>query len=123
MQFLVVFLVTLLFLLLLIAALVFGRTPTYRPSREAVLALLKGVSEGSTDQQAWAVFLGSPIFHDEALETIRRHCYEFDEGLTDLPVKPGLHGRLYDAAGRAYIQEQADKLIHIIKHTPVSRDF
>mgnify|MGYP000483533156 CR=1 FL=1 len=123
MQFLVVFFVTLIFLLLLIAALVFGRTPTYRPSRESVLSLLKDVGDGGANQQAWAVFLGSPIFHDDALEKIRRDCYEFDEGLTDVPAKPGLHGRLYDAAGRAYIQAQAEKLTHIIKHTPVSRDF
>lgn len=123
MQFFLIFFVTLIFLLLLIAALVFGRTPTYRPSRESVLALLQGINDGTTGQQAWAVFLGSPIFHDEALEGIRRGCYEFDEGLTELAAKPGLHGRLYDAAGRAFIHEQAEKLTYIIKHTPVTRDF
>lgn len=123
MQFLVIFAVTLVVLLLLIVALLFGRPPTYRPSRQSVLDLLKGIADGTTEQHAWTIFLGSPIYHDEALESIRRECYEFDEGLLEQQPKPGLKGRVYDADGRAFINTLAEKLTDIIKHTPVTRDF
>lgn len=120
MEFLLVFFVSLFALLLLVVVLFFTRVPTYRPSRRAILHLMKGVNLRSTSRQAWGVFLGSPIYHDEQLEYFRNLCFEFDEGLAEFGLpKTGANGYLYDAAGRAYIARLAAQLEELIRHDPV----
>ncbi|MEH6577309.1 MAG: hypothetical protein V7731_09575 [Amphritea sp.] len=121
MEFVVVFAVSLVVLLVLVAVLFFSRVPSYRPSRYAVLNLLKGVATRSTSSNAWALFVGTPIFHDSELEAIRSLCFEFDEGVSDFGIpKAGVHGYLYNQQGRDYIALLADKLEKIIATAPVT---
>ncbi|WP_428033271.1 hypothetical protein [Amphritea sp.] len=124
MEFVVVFLVSLSILILLVAGLLFGRPPVYRPDREYVLKLMQGVEDRSTTEQAWSLFIHTPISHDTELELFRRRCYQFDQG-EECPVtaRPGLHGYLYDLQGRSYIKQLTAELEEFIRNAPLSVDF
>jgi hypothetical protein len=75
-EFLVVFIVTLLIVTGVAAALVFGRAPVYRPDTEHIQSLLTRMLEGSLPETEWDFFIGMPIRHDESLEVIRTQCSE-----------------------------------------------
>jgi len=124
MEFVVVFLVCLLVLIILVVGLAFGRAPAYRPSRESVLALLNGISDRSTSEPSWALFISSPITHDAELEEYRKRCFLFDEGLSDEGrARPGINGNIYDLAGRTYIGGIARELEQFIREQPLTLDF
>ncbi|MBS99976.1 MAG: hypothetical protein CMI01_15045 [Oceanospirillaceae bacterium] len=123
-EFLPVFLLTLIFLVLLVVFMGFGRTPTYRPERQEVRDLLAGIFERKTSQEAWDMFLGLPILHDPELEEIRRRCIQIHEG-TDgqAAAHAGLDGYLYDRAGRERLKPVLEALDELIRKTPVYREF
>ncbi|WP_432471049.1 hypothetical protein [Amphritea sp. HPY] len=124
MEFVVVFLVCLLVLIILVVGLAFGRAPAYQPSRASVLALLKGIADKSTPEPGWALFLSSPITHDAELEAFRKRCFLFDEGLSDQGrARPGINGNIYDLAGRTYIAGIARELEQLIQDQPLTLDF
>ena len=124
MEFIAVFLVCLLVLIILVAGLAFGRAPTYRPESAYVLQLLRGIADRSTNEQAWALFINTPITHDADLEAFRWRCYQFDEGgFAECPRRPGINGYIYDLAGREYIAGIADELEKTIRERPVTKDF
>ena len=124
MEFIAVFLVCLLVLAILVVGLAFGRTPTYRPESDDVLQLLKGIADRSTNEQAWALFINTPITHDADLEAFRWRCYQFDEGgLKEYPSRPGINGYIYDLSGREYIASIADELEQTLRDRPVTRNF
>lgn len=122
MEFVAVFLVTLLLLAGLVAALMFGRTPSYRPDRGEVLSLLNAVAEGRADADRWYLFLSIPVTHDPELESIRRACVVVDEG--DEDHEPALSGlNIYDLKGRERIRRIADELEEMIGSEPGFREF
>lgn len=124
MEFLTVFVLTLIVLVGLVLLLQFGRVPTYRPSRQTVRELLAGVLECSTRREAWELFLGLPILHDEGLEQIRRACVLIHEGDGEHPAaNEGLSGYLYDRAGRERIAAVLAELDRMIATDPVYREF
>lgn len=124
MELLLVFVVTLLVVLTLVGTLAFGRAPAYRPEREQIVDLLQGVLDGTTNPVRWDLFIGMPIQHDEALESIRVQCVILHEGLEGgAPAAEGLDGYIYDRAGRERIREILEELRQIIRDTPVSIDF
>lgn len=119
-----VFLVTLLFSLGLVLALTFGKAPTYRPSREQIVALLESVLEGTARQSHWDLFIGMPIQHDEALEAVRVQCVTLHEGLDGSdPAREGIDGYIYDRAGRERIASILQNLRKVIEKSPVTREF
>lgn len=124
MEFIAAFVVSLLILCLTAAALHFGRSPTYRPSRQEVLALLQGVLDGSTSRQRWDLFIGLPMHHDPELEEIRRRCLMLQEGDDDeAAAGEGLDGYLFDRAGRQRLGRIVDDLRTLIAKEPVYREF
>ncbi|SEQ90508.1 hypothetical protein SAMN03080615_03199 [Amphritea atlantica] len=124
MEFFVVFLVSLFILMLLVVGLLFGRPPTYRPDREYVLKLMQGVEDRSTTEQAWSLFVHTPITHDADLEEFRRRCYKLDQGEVDnIASGPGLNGYLYDLKGRDYIKQLAAELQEFIRNAPLTVNF
>lgn len=124
MEFIAVFLVSLLVLFILVAGLMFGRPPVYRPEREYVLALLQGIDTRTTKEPVWNLFVHTPITHDEELERFRLRCYQFDQGeIKNLIPRQGINGYLYDTEGRLYIREVAKDLDNFIRNAPLSVDF
>ena len=124
MEFVVVFLVCLFVLMLLVVGLLFGRAPTYRPEREYVLGLLQGVEDRSTNEQAWSLFVHTPVTHDLDLEVFRLRCYQFDQGeVLGVNSRAGINGYLYDPKGRDYIKELAEEFDLFIRNEPLSVDF
>ena len=124
MELLPVFLVTLLVVVALVLALAFGRAPTYRPTREQIIALLEGVLDGTTDHVRWDLFIGMAIQHDEILEAARVQCVILHEGLDgQIPARPGLDGFIYDREGRERIKEILDELKQIIREAPIDVEF
>ncbi len=124
MELLLVFVVTLLFSLGMVAALTFGKAPTYRPSREQVVELLEALLAGTAQQSRWDLFIGMPIQHDEALEAVRVQCVTLHEGLDGSePAREGLDGYIYDRAGRDRIATILEDLRIVIAKTPVTREF
>lgn len=124
MEFIAVFLVCLLVLAILVVGLAFGRAPAYRPERGGVLELLQGIADRSTSEQAWSLFIHTPISHDAELETFRVRCYQFDQGESDgTAARPGINGYIYDAAGREFIAKVAEDLEKMIREAPLSVDF
>ncbi|WP_370278922.1 hypothetical protein [Pontibacterium sp.] len=122
MEFIAVFLVTLLIVTGLAVALVFGRSPTYRPSRKDILELLQGVARDTAQPERWQLFLGMPILHDPELEKIRQLCVGVDEGDEDhAPAASGMI--IYDRKGRERIGRIAEQLAILIAKEPVYRDF
>lgn len=124
MEFIAVFLVSLLVLFILVAGLLFGRPPVYRPERDYVLTLLQGIETRTTTESAWSLFIHTPISHDDELEVFRLRCYQFDQGdIRQTVSRPGINGYLYDTEGRAYIREVAKDLDSFIRNAPLSVDF
>lgn len=122
MEFIAVFLVTLLILVGVVVALLLGRSPTYRPSRQEVLELLRAVQNDEAEEERWYLFLGMPVLHDPELEQIRQHCIAVDEGDENCTASPsGL--KIYAKEGRERIGKFADKLEVLIAKEPVFRDF
>ncbi len=124
MEFLSVFVLTLIVLVGLVLLLQFGRVPSYRPTRHAVRELLAGVLARSTSSEAWEMFLGLPIVHDEELEQIRRRCLQIHEGDGRQPAAgEGIDGYLYDRAGRERMAQVLAELDRLIAAEPVYREF
>ncbi|MBE9398052.1 hypothetical protein IOQ59_12360 [Pontibacterium sp. N1Y112] len=122
MEFIAIFLVTLLIVGGLAVALVFGRAPTYRPSRQDTLQLLKDVASNQGNEGAWQLFLGMPIPHDPDLEEIRQLCVAVDEGDDEHPpATPGLN--IYGRDGRERIGKVAEKLEILIAKEPSYKEF
>lgn len=119
-----VFLVTLLVTLLLFLALVFGRTPSYRPTRESTIQLLDALLEGKASIPAWDLFLGTPILSDALLEEVRVDCVNLHEGLNGVPkAREGIDGFIYDRKGRERIKTILCQLHKKIDAEPVTREF
>lgn len=124
MEFLIVFVLSFIFLLGLVVALAIGKSPSYRPKRKEILALLQQVSDGDSVQDRWYLFLSIPASHDPELEMIRLKCLAVDEGdEQNQAASEGLSGAVYDKAGRERIRLLHDELARIIKQAPVSRWF
>ncbi len=122
MEFLAVFLVTLIILVGLVVALVVGRSPTYRPSRKDILELLRAVQHDEANPDSWYLFLGMPILHDPDLERFRQRCVVVDEGDDQHP--PSATGlKIYAREGRERIGKIADDLEVLIAKEPVYREF
>ncbi|WP_151702733.1 hypothetical protein [Nitrincola alkalilacustris] len=123
-QFIAVFLVTLCVMILIVLAMMFGKPIGYRPSRESVLLLLRGIEDGSTRQEAWDMFLGYPVSHDPELEAIRRQLVTLHEGLDGATAaKEGLSGYIYDREGRARVAKFTAQLEKLINEEPGFREF
>lgn len=123
-EFLPVFVLTLLLFVVLVGLIGFGRAPTYRPQRQEVRALIAGVLDRTTSADAWGMFIGLPILHDPPLEEIRRRCVEIHEGLDGEPAaSEGINGYLYDRSGRERLAAVLAQLDELIRHTPVYRSF
>lgn len=78
-EFLVVFVVTFAVIAGVTAALVFGKTPVYRPTVDDVQSLLTRLLEQQLPEGEWSFFVQMPIVSDEALEKVRKACQEIDE--------------------------------------------
>ncbi len=123
-EFVLVFGLTLTFLLILVFFLSFGRAPAYRPTREEIRDTLAGVLNRTTSVEAWGMFLGLPILHDAELEQLRRRCINIHEGLDgEKAASGGMDGYLYDRAGRERIKRVLDELERIIREAPITREF
>lgn len=123
-EFLPVFVLTLLVLVLLAGMVGFGRAPTYRPERREVRALIAGLLDRTTSSEAWELFLGLPIVHDPELEAIRQRCLAICEGQDGEPAAGGgINGYLYDRAGRERLLQVLAEVDELIRNTPVYREF
>jgi len=124
MEFVAVFLVTLLIVGGLGLALYFGKPPTHRPSRQQILELLRGVENGTTQREAWDMFIGYPLSHDPELDRIRQQCVVLEEGdASHPPVTPGLGDYIYGKEGRARIHQLANELEKLIEKEPHYKEF
>lgn len=124
MDFLVVFLVCLAVLLLLTVTLLFGRQPSYRPSRHQALEMASLLCEGRLPPEKWSLFIGIPVVHDPELELIRRDCYELEVAAEHGDGCRMGAGRLrYDEAGMLRLQCLRKRLEQLVQSTPVSRWF
>jgi hypothetical protein len=123
-EFLIVFVVSLLLLLLLTVALLFGRSPVYRPSREDAYQMLTTLCEGILDNGQWGLFIGLPIRHDPELEEIRLQCYELElQAEENKDVLFGSGAYRYNAVGMARLELIRLKLKSLIDNTPTYRSF
>lgn len=120
MEFLLIFLVCLVVMLGLILALVFGRTPSYRPTQEDVLELLSQAKSREVDTVRWYLFLGVPITHDERLEALRLECLDIDDKSSAQPEE-GFCG--YDKASREKFDGLYRHLKIAIEKSPVYEAF
>jgi hypothetical protein len=119
-----VFIFTLLATLLLVVALTFGRTPSYRPTRRSVINLLERVLSGEAEVTEWDLFLGLPIQSDPLLEEARVQCLSIHEGLDgEQKASEGLANYLYDRKGRERIANVLERLKKAIKKEPTIREF
>lgn len=91
-EFLVVFVVTLLVIGGVALAMVFGRTPVYRPDTEHAQTTLTRLLEQQLTLTEWEFFISMPIHHDADLEALRLKCFETNE-LHSLRPRNG-HARL-----------------------------
>lgn len=124
MDFIPVFLVTLLIVSGLGLALFFGKAPTHRPSRQEILTLLRGVENGTTRQEHWDLFIGYPLSHDPELDLVRQQCVILDEGDGGTPpLGQGLGDYIYNREGREKIHQLADELEQLIEKEPKYREF
>lgn len=64
---------------MLIATLLWVKTPIYRVRRKQVEQLLQWVLMGQATENDWRVFCDYPIAHDELLESIRVACELIEE--------------------------------------------
>ncbi len=124
MEFLIVFIVSAFFLLLIGVAMSFGKSPSYRPDRHYVLKLMKGVEDRTTTDQAWDMLIGYPINHDPELEAIRRQLVDIHEGHSGVPAaRQGINGYIYDRESRQRLQKIIIQLERLIEESPVIREF
>ena len=124
MELLLIFVITLLVTLSLVFALLFGKAPTYRPTRESVIELLESVISGQAQASQWDLFIGMPIQHDELLEKTRVRAVMLHEGLNGVArAREGIDGYIYDRAGREQIAEILSELKFAIQNEPVTREF
>ncbi|QEW05412.1 hypothetical protein [Nitrincola iocasae] len=124
MEFLIVFIVSAFFLLLIGVAMSFGKSPSYRPDRHYVLKLMKGVEDRTTTDQAWDMLIGYPINHDPELEAIRRQLVDIHEGHAGVPAaRQGINGYIYDRESRQRLQKIIVQLERLIEESPVIREF
>lgn len=111
-------------MILIVVAMTFGKPVGYRPSRQSVLLLLRGIEDGSTRQEAWDMFLGYPVSHDPELEAIRRELVALHEGLDGtVAAKEGISGYIYDREGRARVAKVTAQLEKLISDEPGFREF
>ena len=123
-EFLIAFLVSLLLIGGLVAALIWGRAPTWRPDRRKVLDLMQRVQAGTARRDEWEMFVGLPLLHDPELEEIRRRCVTIHEGDEQHPpAADGLEPYLYDRAARARLAEVQTELERLIEREPFYRRF
>lgn len=78
-EFFVVFVVTLLVIGGVAAAMIFGRTPVYRPDVEHVQTTLTRLLEQQLPDTEWEFFISMPIHHDPDLENMRLKCLDANE--------------------------------------------
>ncbi len=124
MEFIIIFVVSAFFLLLVGCAMAFGKSPSYRPTREYVLKLIKGIEDQSTTQQAWDMLIGYPINHDPELENIRRWLVSMHEGTDGFdPAREGINGYIYDKQSRHRLKAVIDQLEKLIKESPITKEF
>jgi hypothetical protein len=124
MELVLIFVITLLVTLSLVLALLFGKAPTYRPSRDRVVSLLESVLSGEAQPSQWDLFLGMPIQHDALLEQARVRAVILHEGLDGVArAREGIDGYIYDRAGREQIAEILLELKFAIQNEPVTREF
>jgi hypothetical protein len=74
-----VFIITLLVFLILMAVLLWVKTPRYMMMPADVILLLQKVLVGQASENEWVIFLSSSFRHYPALEAIREACAEIDE--------------------------------------------
>ena len=124
MEFLIVFFVSAVFLMLIAVALSFGKSPSYRPDREYVLKLIIGIEDKTTTQQSWDILIGYPISHDPELENIRRWLVAIHEGTDgNIPAREGINGYIYDRDTRERLLPVMRSLKKLIEETAVTREF
>lgn len=124
MDFFLVFIVSTFFLLMVGLAMAFGKSPSYRPDRDYVLKLMKGIEDRTTTEQRWDMLIGYPISHDPELEVIRRQLIAFHEGSSDMPpARQGINGYIYDRESRQRLQKIIVELEKLIEKSPVFREF
>lgn len=124
MEFLIVFFVSAFFLMLIGIAMAFGKSPSYRPDREYVLKLMKGIEEKTTSPQSWDMLIGYPISHDPELEQIRRMLVALHEGTDgNKAQREGINGYIYDRESRARLIPIIERLERLIEEAPVIKEF
>lgn len=124
MEFIVVFLVSLLVLLAVALSFVLGKPPTYRPSRQQIMILLVDVIERKASVERWEMFLSLPISHDPELEHLRQQCLVIAYGDQDAsPSKEGINGAIFDRRGIVRVREVANKLQQLLDSEPASKFF
>lgn len=106
-EFLVVFVVTLVVILGVTLALVFGKAPVYRPTRDSVQALMTQVLEGEASDQQWQFFLDMPIRHDPELEQLRLECVRMQE---QYGLRPRNDKARLNEAGRIRLRHKLNQL-------------
>lgn len=74
-----VFIITLLVFLMLIAILLWVKTPRYMMRPADVITLFHNVLTGQATENDWTIFLSSSFRHCPPLEPIRAACAELDE--------------------------------------------
>lgn len=124
MEFLLTFLISLLLVVGLVVALTYGRAPTWRPERRAVLQLMQRLQDGTARSEEWELFIGIAALHDPELEEIRRRCVAVHEGDADhSPARDGLEPYLYDREARARLALIMADLEQLIASEPYYRRF
>ncbi len=125
-QFLAVFIVCLIFLVIFVLILAKSRAPVYRPSRNEILTLLLDVLHERGDYATpWAAFIGMPIRHDPELEVIRQACLNI-EFLAENRMKGVEFGAgllRYNHQGIALLKEQKLALERLIANEPIVIQF
>jgi hypothetical protein len=127
MEFIAVFLVCFVILLILALALTFGKPPVYRPSRDHILEQIRKVEEGhmtNLDIEQWNVTVGIPIVHDPELEKIRQECQLLEwaaEQRDECSFSPGRFR--FDERGMRQLESIRKALEKIIQEAPIYRSF
>lgn len=124
MDFVIVFVVCILIFTLLTVALLFGRAPVYRPSKQDVLKLFTELEKGHLSADKWSLFIGIPIQHDPELEEIRQLCYQLELEAEDVSntVSFGVIYR-YNPEGMHRVSDIKLQLSELIAKEPVIRSF
>lgn len=75
----VVFVITLMVFLSVIAVLLWVKTPRYQMTKADVILLLQNVLVGQASENDWAIFLSSSFRHCPDLEPFRDACADLDD--------------------------------------------